>query len=176
MTIIENINTAAAAVTDPELHILGDIALGKLEESLMCLSLIECPMVLYPGNHDRFSLAYQRKGDRMGKVREAALRYAEVANDATVLLEQMNNRSEFLAPFIAPNGWPVKMSHYPYTGDSHGPDRHADLRPRDEGSALIHGHVHTEWKHNGRMFNVGVDVNDFKPVSEEEILEWLATL
>ena len=174
--LIDNINSVAATVSDPELHILGDICMGKLDESLTWLSLIECPMVLYPGNHDRFSLAYQRKGDRIAKIQEAAERYSQAANGAEVKLERLDKPSEFIAPFIDPAGWPVKMSHYPYVGDSHGEDRHADMRPRNEGGAIIHGHVHEEWKVNGNQFNVGVDVNDFKPVLEEEILTWLETL
>ena len=41
---------------------------------------------------------------------------------------------------------------------------------------LIHGHVHGAWRTRGRMFNVGVDVNEFKPVNELEIALWLEDL
>ena len=85
--------------------------------------------------------------------------------------------SEFVAPFDAPDGGVVKMSHYPYIGDSHGADRHADMRPDARGNRpLIHGHVHTEWQTRDNMFNVGVDVNDFKPVPEDELVAWMETL
>lgn len=177
--LIDGINTVAASVPDPELHVTGDICMGKLVESLAWLSKIECPVVMYPGNHDRFSLAYQRKGDdaaRLSKAFDWAMRYSEAAKNATVMLEKIGKRSEFVAPFTTLSGRPVVVSHYPYVGDSHGEDRHADMRPIDRGNPIIHGHVHEEWKHNGRMFNVGVDVNDFKPVLEEEIVAWLETL
>jgi len=43
------------------------------------------------------------------------------------------------------------------------------------GSILIHGHVHNLWKTmpDKGLINVGVDVWEFKPVSEEQILELL---
>ena len=171
----EAIITFANETTKPkdELYILGDIAMGKLDESLPLLAQVHCKLFLIPGNHDRFSFAYQRKGDRGAKVAREAARYAEYG---VLYMEVEGARSEFVAPFKAPDGGDVMMSHYPYVGDSHGEDRHADLRPRDRTRPIIHGHVHEEWKHNGRMFNVGVDVNDFKPVSEEEIIAWLETL
>lgn len=168
----EAIVTFANETTQPEdeLYILGDIAMGKLDESLPWLGQVHCKLILLPGNHDRFSFAYQRKGDRTAKVAREAERYAQYGE---VWLEKEGKPSEFIAPFISSSGWPVKMSHYPYVGDSHGPDRHADMRPRQEGSAVIHGHVHTEWRIRDNMFNVGVDVNEFKPVSEEELVAWL---
>lgn len=172
----EAIVTFANETTQPDdqLHILGDIAMGKLDESLPWLTRVHCELVLYPGNHDRFSYAYQRKGDRAAKVLREAARYSEFGQ---LKYEVQGQPSEWEAPFNAPDGGVVKMSHYPYVGDSHGEDRHADMRPSAKGNRpLVHGHVHTEWQTNGNMFNVGVDVNDFKPVSEEELLEWMRTL
>lgn len=159
---------------DDELYILGDIAMGKLDESLPLLKLVRAKVFLIPGNHDRFSFAYQRKGDRRAKVSEQATRYAQFGS--LYLEDREDSASEWVSPVDTGKGRPIMMSHYPYVGDSHGEDRHADLRPVDRGNPLIHGHVHTEWKFNGRMFNVGVDVNNFKPVSEEEVLEWYSTL
>lgn len=173
----EAIVTYANETTKPgdELHLLGDIVMGKLDESLPWLSRVHCKLILYPGNHDRFSFAYQRKGDRTAKVEEQAARYAKHA--FAVWTEKEGHKSEFAAPFRAPDGGVVKMSHYPYTGDSHGEDRHADMRPSAIGGRpLIHGHVHTEWQTRDNMFNVGVDVNDFKPVPEEQLIAWMETL
>ncbi len=172
----EAIVTFANETTEPvdELYITGDIAMGKLDESLPWLAQVHCKLILLPGNHDRFSFAYQRKGDRAAKVAREVARYSEYGE---VWVEQEGKPSEFVAPFAAPDGGIVKMSHYPYVGDSHGEDRHADMRPSSLGNRpLVHGHVHTEWKHNDNMFNVGVDVNDFKPVSEDEIIAWMESL
>ena len=172
----EAIVTFANETTKPEdeLHILGDIAMGKLDESLPWLARVHCRLVLYPGNHDRFAYAYQRKGNRLEKVNREGDRYAVFG---AVMFEQEGHPSEFIAPFTAPDGGLVKMSHYPYVGDSHGEDRHADMRPDAQGNRpLVHGHVHTEWQTRDNMFNVGVDVNDFKPVPEEELIAWMSTL
>jgi len=52
--------------------------------------------------------------------------------------------------------------------------RYMHKRMVDDGeSYLLHGHVHTSWLQNGRQINVGVDVNDFKPVPHEKILEMM---
>lgn len=59
--------------------------------------------------------------------------------------------------------------HLPYSGDSGDEDRYEKARPPDEGKVLLHGHVHSKWKTNGRMINVGVDVWDLKPVSREVV-------
>lgn len=67
------------------------------------------------------------------------------------------------------------QSHYPYAGDSQdGPDRYTERRPADEGGWLLHGHVHHQWRVNGRQINVGVDVWDFAPVSAETLLGIIA--
>ena len=60
----------------------------------------------------------------------------------------------------------VLLCHFPYRGDSQEHDRFPDARPIDKGEWLLHGHVHDRWSQNGRMINVGVDANDFAPVSE----------
>jgi calcineurin-like phosphoesterase family protein len=38
----------------------------------------------------------------------------------------------------------------------------------------VHGHVHTSWRLNGRQLNVGVDVNDYAPISEDDVVAALA--
>lgn len=65
----------------------------------------------------------------------------------------------------------VRLNHLPYIGDSKHEARYPEHRPKDAGMTLLHGHVHEAWKINGRMHNVGVDVRDFRPVSEHELLE-----
>jgi calcineurin-like phosphoesterase family protein len=65
----------------------------------------------------------------------------------------------------------VTLSHFPYEGDSHGEDRFVPWRPRNEGGWIVHGHVHTAWRHRGRMINVGVDVWDYAPVAEETLVQ-----
>src|SRR5699024_4102996 len=66
------------------------------------------------------------------------------------------------------------MSHLPYIGGGdHTPEeRHTQYRLMNEGMPLLCGHVHDAWKFNGNQFNVGVDVNDFEPVTSATVLEW----
>lgn len=49
--------------------------------------------------------------------------------------------------------------------------RYPEYRPIDDGRILLHGHVHQRWTTSGRQINVGVDVWDYLPVHEDQILE-----
>ena len=69
----------------------------------------------------------------------------------------------------------VNMCHMPYKGDSTD-DRFQKYRLEDDGRVLLCGHVHEKWKTKRTpkgtlMINVGVDVWDMKPVSEDTIKE-----
>jgi calcineurin-like phosphoesterase family protein len=142
--------------TDTVIH-LGDVALGKIAESLPIVGRLNGIKFLCPGNHDRI-FSGEKEKQRVRFLPE----YRKVFDEIMPEISEMSI-----------GGRRVVISHFPYTGDSHGVDRHADKRPIDNGLPLIHGHVHDSWKFNGRMFNVGVDKNDFRPVSEDEIVEWL---
>jgi len=159
-------NTNRVVPRDGRLILLGDTAMGKYEETMELLRQIVCEdVVLLPGNHDRFSLAYR---DRVKQdVRADELR----ALGFTVYDDR--SPSEWLHTI---GDTQVVLSHYPYTGDSGDRDRYSELRPQDEGLPLVHGHVHTRWRENGRMLNVGVDQWDFAPVSEDTIAHWIASL
>lgn len=142
----------------------GDLALGDFEEALEFASQLNGIKYIKPGNHERVSVAMrQRPGsfERFTAMYEAA--------GFTVL-------PEVGATTIELDGQLFDVSHYPHVGDHTERDRHVALRPEDTGRPLIHGHIHTLRKTSGRMFNVGVDVNDFTPVSSDEILAWAATL
>jgi len=72
------------------------------------------------------------------------------------------------------------VSHYPYDGEGErdGEDRMPEVRLRDVGIPLIHGHEHSKHKaHTSALgtpqFHVGVDAWNFEPVPEETIVEWL---
>lgn len=65
------------------------------------------------------------------------------------------------------------MSHLPYEGDHTEDERYNEYRLPNEGMPLLCGHVHEAWKFRGNQFNVGVDVNNFRPVTANEVVEWL---
>lgn len=69
------------------------------------------------------------------------------------------------------DGTEVLVDHFPYYGDHTMEERYEEYRPRDDGKPLIHGHVHSMWRTLDHMINVGVDVWDLTPVSEEQIIE-----
>jgi calcineurin-like phosphoesterase family protein len=149
--IIDNWN-AVVKPDDFVIH-MGDVAMGTLAESLPLVGRLNGVKALVPGNHDRIfsenKPAYRK-------------RFLPAYQDVFDLIWQ-----EYT--YLMPYGFDV--CHFPFEGDSHEEDRHADLRPVDRGSWLIHGHVHTEWKVRGRQINVGVDVWDFTPVHLDQIME-----
>jgi calcineurin-like phosphoesterase family protein len=163
--IISNFNEQAG----PEdiIHHMGDACMGKLDLSLPLISRINAHVILHVGNHDRPSRAMQRKGDVAAKIAKEQVRYEQYFSQ--VLLDSADRTLEL-------GGKRFSVSHYPHTGDHFTEDRHPELRPKNQGLPLIHGHVHNLWKFNGSQFNVGVDVNDFKLVTEEEVLDWAASL
>lgn len=66
----------------------------------------------------------------------------------------------------------VNVSHLPYKGggDSGAEERHEKHRLDNDGRWLICGHVHESWKIKDKQLNVGVDVWNYKPISEEEVI------
>lgn len=176
--LLEGINSTVNSAD--RLVILGDVLMGKLEESLEWLAEIRArEIILIPGNHDRWSLAYHAKGDAEAQriAREQAMFRYEVNNRIVTFRDE--EPSVWMGKELFETSGPLAdalFSHYPYSGDSHDEDRYAHLRAEDEGLPIIHGHVHTEWRINGRQFNVGVDVNDFKPVSATELADWVKGL
>lgn len=147
---------------DTVLH-LGDLALGQREHSIGLTAALHGRKLIVPGNHDVFWPHYG----------------ASAQNKAlgTELLERAGWQllPEQLTATLA--GHEVLISHFPYFGDSHGQDRHAELRPIDTGLPLIHGHTHdTDHGPRENHFHVGVDAHDFTPVPIGEIAKWLRSI
>jgi calcineurin-like phosphoesterase family protein len=161
--IIANWN-ALVAPEDKVYH-LGDIALGPIDKSLSKISRLNGYRVAILGNHDR---PFMRAGkadeqDWWDKYREV---FDEVWNWSGHVVELAGRK--------------FRLSHFPYTGDHTPTDRHAAHRPADEGLPLIHGHTHstdrlTFSKKGTPQIHVGQDAWDFRPVSENEILDLLDT-
>lgn len=140
----------------------GDVALGKIAESLPLVGLLNGYKVLIPGNHDRV-FSGEKDKSRIRFDPEYRKVFQEIWPEVVeCFIPQLNND--------------VVMSHFPYSGDSQENDRHVDKRPEDNGLPLIHGHIHEARHIAGRMFNVGVDVNDFKPVHHFVIKDWIDSL
>lgn len=146
---------------DAVLH-LGDLALGPIAQSLPITGRLNGRKYLVPGNHDRVSTATQTK--------RAIERFTPLyeAQGWTILPEVLDGTR---------HGHKLRASHYPYHGDSQETERHIGNRPVDDGTPLIHGHIHArDHGADGIQFHVGVDAFGYTPVPFTVIDEWLATL
>ena len=160
--LVENWNRVVAP-EDTVFH-LGDVALGKIDDSLAQVSRLNGFKVLVNGNHDR---PFMKKG----KPAEAdwTARYEEVFQ--VVYNENVG--------FSLSDGTYVNLSHFPYDGDSHGEDRYRSARIADDGkTVLIHGHTHmnqivSHSEKGALQIHVGVDAWDYTPVSEDQIMALL---
>lgn len=121
---------------------------------------------LCPGNHDFCHSVHGRKPQKVLKAAQRFMRHGW-----TVLPEQHQ---------VMIGKVPVLLCHLPYSyvgeGDKEA-QRYAALRPKPaHHKYLLCGHVHSNWrvmqhKHSGKlMYNVGVDVHTYYPVSAEVIM------
>lgn len=159
---------------EDELWMLGDIAMGRLENTLALLDQLTAgTIVLVAGNHDRVHPSSTR--GNTAKAERWRPTYLESALDTV----HVNNQHVQLDCASA-----VQVSHFPYAGSDSRPrvqrdgsviaDVFAPWRPTDDGGWLLCGHVHSAWRQRGRMINVGVDAWAGQPVSENTILELIA--
>lgn len=140
--------------------IVGDLVMGRKKETLPLVARLNGRKYLLPGNHD---LMFDRHGASRSR--------------ANVKYEQVGVRVlPYDAMYDTVDGHRVLVCHFPYAGDSTDKDRYVDQRPLDRGDVLLHGHVHDAWRTNGRQINVGVDVWDYRPVSEAALAELIRTM
>lgn len=136
---------------DDEILVLGDLALGKLSETLPALTALNGRKWLIPGNHDKCWQWHENGYKHAGMYEAAGFR---------ILSPEMSH-------FVGDRE--VLLSHFPYVDPLFHDERYLDKYPADEGKWLLHGHVHGSWQKLDRMINVGVDVWDYAPVSVDEV-------
>lgn len=142
--IISAVNSVVAE--EDELWVLGDVALGDLNHNISLRKGIAAKrVVLVPGNHDRCHPMHAKDGNSESWTN----RYRDAGWDV-----QSPQISVKLGGHIE-----TTVSHFPYHGEPREgrADRYPQWRPQDDGNWLICGHVHTAWRQNGRMINVGID-------------------
>ena len=132
--------------TDEIWH-LGDVAMGKLEQTLQIVRCLHGRKYLVPGNHDRCWPGLTRHREWTDFYR--GLGFTLLPGQTTLQV----------------GGVEALVCHFPYRDPSITQERYAQHRPVDDGRWLLHGHIHDHWKQNGRMINVGVDVWDQQPVA-----------
>lgn len=155
--IVSNWNETVAP--EDTVYILGDLCLGKMDDSLPIAGELQGYKILIPGNHDRVSPMYSHK---KGYDRWAA-RYRNEAGICEILDPQVR--------IDIGHHRKVLVSHFPYSGDSRKEDRFVDYRPVDTGEFLVQGHVHEKWLQKGRQINVGLDAWGGRIVSEDQLAE-----
>lgn len=139
---------------------LGDVALGKIADSLPLVGQLNGTKFLVDGNHDRtFS-------ENKASHRERFLPEYQKVFDEVMGEEGLS---------ISLNGHKFYLSHFPYSGDSHGEERYTEQRPVDEGMTLIHGHTHEDKKisrsRKGTLqIHVGQDAWSYTPVPASVVL------
>jgi calcineurin-like phosphoesterase family protein len=153
VAICENINNAVTP--EDELWILGDLAMGNVDKTIPIVHRLTAGRtILVPGNHDRLHPMHNKVNQWRPVYEKAGLVVTEPTTAITLA-----------------NGVEVKVSHFPYKGDSREMDRFEQWRPADTGGWLLSGHVHEKWRQRGRAINVGIDAWGGVPVSETQIIE-----
>jgi calcineurin-like phosphoesterase family protein len=156
--LVERWNSVVAP--EDTVWVLGDVAMGKIDDSLAMVRRLHGRKHLVTGNHDR---CWPAHGDKATGWEE---RYRDEGFD------EIHHGVRSLR-VVASDGRSrdVVMCHFPYEGDSQDIDRYPGARPDDHGDWLLHGHVHDVWRQNARMINVGIDGWGGVPVSADEIVD-----
>lgn len=153
--LIEAWNDTVGA--DDVVWVLGDMCMGQLDRTLELVGRLNGDKHLVVGNHDR---PFRHGAATSDTKRAWERRYLDVGfcelyhGEVRLDLESVGG---------------VRVCHFPFRGDSQDNDRFATIRPVDDGSVLLHGHVHEKWRKRDRMVNVGVDAWGGRPVSVPEL-------
>lgn len=124
--------------------VLGDVAMGRIDDTLKIAGRLNGVKVLLTGNHDRCA-------SFLGKnIAEWTRRY--LGEGGFTEIHQGTLRVDLNARHRG-----VLACHFPYSGDSTHELRYVDQRPTDRGDWIFHGHVHDAWRQAGRQINVGLD-------------------
>lgn len=146
---------------DGYVRILGDVCMGKRDETLPILARLNGHKSLVCGNHDRCW-----EGDP--KHEKWLPKYAEYFTNIT-------QGPQNVAGLFHKKSVYYRVNHFPSEGDSQDSDRYTEYRPVDNGRLLLCGHVHDAWKSKGNNVNVGIDAgwsNGYAPVPVDEVYEY----
>lgn len=158
-----------ANVTDEdEVYVLGDAAMGDLDKSLSLFAMLPGQKKFVPGNHDRIFSGTNSKA----KIAQ----YWSVYEAAGFEILPENAEIDIITPKGVRT---ILLSHFPYQETELPHDKWLKHRPdMSRKLPLLHGHTHSRnrFSENPLEFNIGVDANDFAPVPETVIMDWLLTL
>ena len=133
---------------DDTVYVLGDFWMGG-PDLLKYLKRLNGEKILVEGNHDK---------KRIKQLKKSGL-FSQIIEEPTAIMI---------------NGKKVLLSHFPYNEGLILPWdlKFWDATPKGTEDYLFCGHIHNaDWKIKDNMYNVGVDVNDYKPVSINDIMK-----
>lgn len=147
-----------------DVYVLGDLALGKLDDSLAVAARLNGNKFLVPGNHDRCWHGHKKVRSRDFECYEEA-GFRVISSITGGIVSHFMGRELKL----------VLLCHFPYTQDERHQDRYAEHHPKDNGCWLLHGHTHEPrvWSRHPRQIHVGMDAWDYRPVRSDWILEMI---
>lgn len=159
------------AVVKPEdtVYCLGDVSMAFRPIELYSHRL-NGKKFLVPGNHD-FCHSYHKKGRRPDTRQKWIKLYQD--NGWIILPEQIT--------VVLPDLGEIQLCHHPRIYDEPNPaftDKFERWRPAEntkDSIWLLHGHTHSRNQLNlqQKMIDVGVDANNYTPVSLETIKLWI---
>lgn len=147
-----------------KIYVLGDFSFRGPDLSKSILDRLSGYKILILGNHDM--APHKALASGFNEVYENLI--IEIGNKKKVLLSHFPYHP--MLSFKRILNYEIDMKFSEDKVDM----RYLHKRSVDDGCTwLLHGHVHNSWTQNGRQINVGVDVNKFKPISHEKILEMI---
>lgn len=150
----------AAVAPSDTVYVLGDAVMGVRRENLPLLDALNGRKYLVPGNHDHCHPGVWPPAKRAAKLAEWTRVYGQYF--AAVFPVEFPST-------VA--GLPVRLCHFPVTGDHTEEERYPEWRPVvPDGVWLLHGHIHGSNPVSGpRQIDVGVDAWGYSPASENAI-------
>lgn len=140
--------------------VLGDMCMGRVDETIEYVGRLNGHKHLILGNHDKAHPGITRDPEKRARWED---RYGE-------FFESMFTDNVYVI-----DGIRCQISHFPYGGVDHTESEryNADIiskwtLPTAE-TPLVHGHVHDLYQTNGNMLNVGIDAWNGQMVTPEQI-------
>ena len=163
-TLVAKFNDHVAA--EDTAYILGDFAMGDINENLKFVERLNGTKHLIIGNHDR-CFGYGRAKPHIAA--KWLQRYKDAGFETVTEAGMVD----------LPNGQRVLMSHFPYVGDHFDGDRFDKARLGDHGVPLLHGHTHKSDQRITRspkgtiQVHVGVDAWKYAPVADHVVQNYV---
>jgi calcineurin-like phosphoesterase family protein len=144
--LIENWNKVVKK--NEYIYVLGDFSFSNRERTKEIISRLNGIKILIIGNHDKDA----KKSLELG--------FDQVFENHSIRIGDEQ----------------ILLSHFPYhpMTDLNQDQRYLHKRIVNDGKTfLLHGHVHETYHIKDNMINVGVDVNNYTPVSHHKILSMI---